>query len=147
MEQVSFWIVCGVQVPSELKEDLILIADKIEPYLLQVKEQADKIPEKAHELAGKIQPAAEKLGDQIEQGASKVLSNARAVELQAAVHRRLRSRLVQGRVYFQYFGICMTWLCNGHVVNEALCVLPLQASVSPAACMQDNSFRGHLYCI
>lgn len=60
------------QVPPELKEDLILIADKIEPYLLQVKEQADKIPEKAHELAGKIQPAAEKLGDQIEQGAAKV---------------------------------------------------------------------------
>jgi len=78
LEQVSFWIVCGVQVPPELKEDLILIADKIEPYLLQVKEQADKIPEKAHELAGKIQPAAEKLGDQIEQGASKVLSHARA---------------------------------------------------------------------
>ncbi len=71
-------IVCSVQVPPELKEDLMLIADKIEPYLLQVKEQADKIPEKAHELAGKIQPAAEKLGDQIEQGASKVLSRPQA---------------------------------------------------------------------
>jgi gas vesicle protein len=71
-------LVCVVQVPPELKEDLMLIADKIEPYLQQVKEQADKIPEKAHELAGKIQPAAEKLGDQIEQGASKVLSHAHA---------------------------------------------------------------------
>ena len=67
----------------------MLIADMIEPYLLQVKEQADKIPEKAHELAGKIQPAAEKLGDQIEQGASKVLSHAHTklrVDLQAVVH-------------------------------------------------------------
>ncbi len=61
-----------VQVPPELKEDLMLIADKIEPYLQQVKEQADKIPEKAHELAGKIQPAAEQLGDKLEQGAAKV---------------------------------------------------------------------------
>ncbi len=78
LNKVSFLIVCVVQVPPELKEDLMLIADKIEPYLLQVKEQADKIPEKAHELAGKIQPAAEKLGDQIEQGASKVLSHAHA---------------------------------------------------------------------
>lgn len=75
-EQVSFLLIFVVQVPPELKEDLMLIADKIEPYLLEVKEQADKIPEKAHELAGKIQPAAEKLGDQIEQGASKVLSYA-----------------------------------------------------------------------
>ncbi len=75
-EQVSFLLIFVVQVPPELKEDLMLIADKIEPYLLEVKEQADKIPEKAHELAGKIQPAAEKLGDQIEQGASKVLSHA-----------------------------------------------------------------------
>ena len=62
-----------VQVPPELKDDLILIADKIEPYLQQVKDQADKIPEKAHELAAKIQPAAERLGDKIEQGAHKVL--------------------------------------------------------------------------
>lgn len=61
-----------VQVPPELKDDLILIADKIEPYLQQVKDQADKIPEKAHELAAKIQPAAERLGDKIEQGAHKV---------------------------------------------------------------------------
>lgn len=50
----------------------MLIADKIEPYLQQVKDQADKIPEKAHELAAKIQPAAEQLGDKIEQGAHKV---------------------------------------------------------------------------
>lgn len=63
---------CWLQVPPELRDDLLLIADKIEPYLLQVKEQADKIPEKAHELAGKIQPAAEQLGDKIEEGASKV---------------------------------------------------------------------------
>lgn len=61
-----------MQVPPELKEDLILIADKIEPYLLQVKEQADKIPEKAHELAAKIEPAAQKLGDKIEETADKV---------------------------------------------------------------------------
>ena len=61
-----------MQVPPELKEDLLLIADKIEPYLLQAKEQADKIPEKAHELAGKIQPAAEQLGDKIEETAEKV---------------------------------------------------------------------------
>ena len=61
-----------LQVPAELKDDLILIADKIEPYLQQVKDQADKIPEKAQELAAKIQPAAEQLGDKIEQGASKV---------------------------------------------------------------------------
>lgn len=63
-----------LQVPPELKDDLILIADKIEPYLQQVKDQADKIPEKAHELAAKIQPAAERLGDKIEQGAHKVTS-------------------------------------------------------------------------
>lgn len=63
---------CWLQVPPELRDDLLLIADKIEPYLLQVKEQADKIPEKAHELAGKIQPAAEQLGDKIEEGASQV---------------------------------------------------------------------------
>lgn len=37
-----------------------------------MKDQADKIPEKAHELAAKIQPAAEQLGDKIEQGAHKV---------------------------------------------------------------------------
>lgn len=61
-----------MQVPPELKDDLIMIADKIEPYLQQVKDQADKIPEKAHELAAKIQPAAEQLGDKIEQGAHKV---------------------------------------------------------------------------
>ena len=64
-----------LQVPPELKEDLILIADKIEPYLLEVKEQAKKIPEKAHELAQKIEPAAEQLGEKIEQGAHKVHSN------------------------------------------------------------------------
>ena len=50
----------------------MLIADKIEPYLLQVKELADKAPEKAHELAAKIEPAAEQLGDKIEQTAAKV---------------------------------------------------------------------------
>lgn len=61
-----------MQVPPELKDDLVLIADKIEPYLQQVKDQADKIPEKAHELAAKVQPAAEQLGDKIEQGAHKV---------------------------------------------------------------------------
>lgn len=61
-----------MQVPPELKDDLVMIADKIEPYLQQVKDQADKIPEKAHELAAKVQPAAEQLGDKIEQGAHKV---------------------------------------------------------------------------
>ena len=61
-----------LQVPPELKDDLLLIADKIEPYLLEVKEQAKKIPEKAHELAQKIEPAAEQLGEKIEQGAAKV---------------------------------------------------------------------------
>ena len=50
-----------------------MIADKIEPYLLEVKEQAKKIPEKAHELAQKIEPAAEQLGEKIEEGAHKVL--------------------------------------------------------------------------
>lgn len=74
--------VVWLQVPPELKEDLILIADKIEPYLLQVKEQADKIPEKAHELAGKVQPAAEQLGDKIEQTAEKVCRPAAMTLLQ-----------------------------------------------------------------
>ena len=37
-----------------------------------MKDQADKIPEKAHDLAAKIKPAAEQLGDKIEDGASKV---------------------------------------------------------------------------
>ena len=60
-----------LQVPPELKDDLILIADKIEPYLLEIKEQAKKLPEKAHELAQKIEPAAEQLGEKLEQGAQK----------------------------------------------------------------------------
>ena len=134
-----------VQVPPELKEDLMLIADKIEPYLLQVKEQADKIPEKAHELAGKIQPAAEKLGDQIELGASKVLFMPickTKMELQAAVHSI--GDWFKAIVAFSKLESVWTWLCVGHLVDQALCALPLQTSVSPAACMQDTFFRGHL---
>ena len=68
---LTVMMIC-LQVPPELKEDLMLIADKIEPYLLQVKELADKAPEKAHELAAKIEPAAEQLGEKIEQTAEKV---------------------------------------------------------------------------
>ena len=60
------------QVPKELHEDLLIIADKIEPYARMVVEKADQLEENAADLASKIEPAAEKLGAKMEQGAHTV---------------------------------------------------------------------------
>lgn len=114
----------------------MLIADKIEPYLQQVKEQADKIPEKAHELAGKIQPAAEKLGDQIEQGASKVLSHAHAHAQLRWSFKLLSIALLTGSGQNI---LLVTWNLYGH--GSATAILCMRRRVP---CMQDNFFRGHL---
>ena len=62
----------SLQVPKELHEDLLIIADKIEPYARMVVEKADQLEENAGDLAGKIEPAAEKLGAKMEQGAHEV---------------------------------------------------------------------------
>ena len=61
-----------LQVPKELHEDLLIIADKIEPYARMVVEKADQLEENAADLASKIEPAAEKLGAKMEQGAHEV---------------------------------------------------------------------------
>ena len=61
-----------LQVPKELHEDLLIIADKIEPYARMVVEKAEQLEDNAADLAAKIEPAAEKLGAKMEQGAHEV---------------------------------------------------------------------------
>ena len=61
-----------LQVPKELHEDLLIIADKIEPYARMVVEKAEQLEDNAADLASKIEPAAEKLGAKMEQGAHEV---------------------------------------------------------------------------
>ena len=59
-------------MPKELHEDLLIIADKIEPYARMVVEKADQLEDNAADLASKIEPADEKLGGKMEQGAHEV---------------------------------------------------------------------------
>ena len=93
-----------LQVPKELHEDLLIIADKIEPYARMVVEKAEQLEENAADLAGQIEPAAEKLGAKMEQGAHEVRlarwrlhlsQSAVGLDVMQHVVIRIRKRLAQ----------------------------------------------------
>ena len=124
-----------LQVPPELKDDLILIADNIEPYLLEIKEQAKKIPEKAHELAQKIEPAAEQLGEKIEQGAAKVQPFATAQQLQCIAFDNATHKITFA--FFRNHSVCcMCEFCMNYIACmqlSAWSALAISLSILPTS--------------
>ena len=58
-----------LQVPDELKRDLLLIASKLRPIARNLVQAADQLYEQAPQIQSQIKPTAEKLGSQMEAGA------------------------------------------------------------------------------
>ncbi len=64
-----------MQVPDELKRDLLLIASKLRPIAQNLVQAADQLYEQAPQIQAQIKPTAEKLGSQLESGAQQVGSD------------------------------------------------------------------------